>query len=183
MDDRRKQALRVQFGGKLKLEFHGAKITSDAGLLPFRELDEAFRLTEKGSTVLSDPRPGISTQHTMPAMLRHSAYGRVAGWSPVFNRWGVHDSQVDQACEDRCTYQRELAMSTPLELAIEPKDPNPAQQHHRERGCQNLEENSWHKLRQAVVHRLFLSPSAIHNPKSAINSRRRRATTPAELDL
>ena len=29
MGDRRKQALRVQFDGKLKLEFHGAKITSD----------------------------------------------------------------------------------------------------------------------------------------------------------
>jgi len=40
MGDRRKQALRVQFDGKLKLEFHAAKITSDAGLLPFRELDE-----------------------------------------------------------------------------------------------------------------------------------------------
>ena len=58
MGDRRKQAVRVQFDGKLKLEFHGAKVTSDAGLLAFRELDEAFRLTEKGSTVLSDCRRG-----------------------------------------------------------------------------------------------------------------------------
>ena len=51
MGDRRKQALRVQFDGKLRLEFHGAKITSDAGLLPFRELDEGFRLTEHASAV------------------------------------------------------------------------------------------------------------------------------------
>ena len=70
MGDRRKQALRVQFDGRLRLEFHGAKITSDAGLLPFRELDEAFCLTEKGSTVLSDPRQGTNTQHSMLAMLR-----------------------------------------------------------------------------------------------------------------
>ena len=48
MGDRRKRALRIQFDGKLRREFHGAKITSDAGLLLFRELDEAFRLTEKG---------------------------------------------------------------------------------------------------------------------------------------
>ena len=70
MGDRRKQALRVQFDGKLKLEFHGAKITSDAGLLAFRELDGAFRLTGKGSAVLSDRRRGKNTQHTMLAMLR-----------------------------------------------------------------------------------------------------------------
>ena len=61
MGDRRKQALPAQFDGKLKLEFHGAKITSDAGLLAFRELDEAFRLTERASTVLSDPRHGKNT--------------------------------------------------------------------------------------------------------------------------
>ena len=53
MGDRRKRALRVQFDREVKLEFRGAAITSDAGLLPVRELDEAFRLTEKGSSVLS----------------------------------------------------------------------------------------------------------------------------------
>ncbi len=83
MGDRQKQALRVQFDGELKLEFHGANITSDAGLLAFRELDEAFRLTEKGSTLLSDSRRGKNTQHTMLAMLRQSVYGRLAGYEDV----------------------------------------------------------------------------------------------------
>ncbi len=58
MGDRRKRALRVQFDGKLKLEFHGTKITSDAGLLAFRELDETFRLAEKASILLSESRQG-----------------------------------------------------------------------------------------------------------------------------
>jgi hypothetical protein len=35
----------MQFDGKLRLGFHGAKIRSGAGLLAFRELDEAFRLS------------------------------------------------------------------------------------------------------------------------------------------
>ncbi len=83
MGDRRKHALRVQLDGRLKLRFHGAKITSDAGLLAFRELDEAFRLTEKGSTVLSDRRRGKSTQHTISAMLRQASYGRSAGYEDV----------------------------------------------------------------------------------------------------
>ena len=83
MGDRRKQALRVQFDGKLKLEFHGTKITSDAGLLAFRELDEAFRLTERGSTGLSDCRPGKNMQHTILALLRQGVYGRLAGYEDV----------------------------------------------------------------------------------------------------
>jgi hypothetical protein len=83
MGDRQEQALCVQFDGKLKLEFCGATITSDAGLLPFRELDEAFRLTENASAVLSDPRHGKNTQHTMLAMLRQSVYGRLAGYEDV----------------------------------------------------------------------------------------------------
>ncbi|MCH7924619.1 MAG: transposase [Planctomycetes bacterium] len=73
MGDRRKQALRVQFDGKIKLRFHGAKITSDAGLLAFCELDEAFRWTERGGTVLSDPRHRKIAQYTMPPW-----YGRAS---------------------------------------------------------------------------------------------------------
>jgi hypothetical protein len=83
MGDRRKRALRVQFDGRLRLELHGANITSDAGLLAFRGLDEAFRLTEQGSSMLSDPRPGKNTQHTMLAVLRQAAFGRLAGYEDV----------------------------------------------------------------------------------------------------
>ncbi len=83
MGDRRRRALRVQFDGRLRLEFHGAKITSEAGLLPFRELDEAFRLTEAASVMFSDFRRGKNTQHTLLAMLRQSVYGRLAGYEDV----------------------------------------------------------------------------------------------------
>ena len=83
MGDRRKRALRVQFDGKLRLDFHGARITSDAGLLPFRELDEAFRLTEAASVMFSDSRRGKNTQHTLLAMLRQAVYGRLAGYEDV----------------------------------------------------------------------------------------------------
>jgi len=37
MGERGKRALRVKFDGQLKLEFHGAKISSDTGLLVYGE--------------------------------------------------------------------------------------------------------------------------------------------------
>jgi hypothetical protein len=55
------------------------QVTCDAGLPFLPELDEPLRLTQKGSTILSDPRPGKNTRYTIPAMLRQSVYGRLAG--------------------------------------------------------------------------------------------------------
>ena len=58
MGEARRDALRVDFDGSIKLEFHGARVSSDAGLFPYRELDEVFDLTESGSACLSEFRTG-----------------------------------------------------------------------------------------------------------------------------
>jgi hypothetical protein len=51
MGEKIQEALKLQFDKRLRLEFHGAKITADAGLLVFREHDEALGLTETAPTI------------------------------------------------------------------------------------------------------------------------------------
>src|SRR5215510_6955491 len=61
--------LRVAFDRRLKLEFHGATVTSDAGLLAFRELDDALGLAALAAEVLTDPRTGRNGRHSFIAQL------------------------------------------------------------------------------------------------------------------
>ena len=80
MGERGKRALRVNFDGKLKLEFHGTTISSDAGLLVYRELDEALGLTADLEDLIDEPRMGKNIQHKLTALFRQSVYGRLAGY-------------------------------------------------------------------------------------------------------
>ena len=78
-----KEPLRVAFDRRLKLEFHGARITSDGGLLAYRELDDALALTTMGVSALAEGRRGKNIRHRLLALLRQAVYGRLAGYEDV----------------------------------------------------------------------------------------------------
>jgi Transposase DDE domain group 1 len=78
-----KQPLRVAFDRRLKLEFHGTRITSDAGLLAYRELDEALGLTATAASILAEGRRGKNIRHRLLGLLRQAVYGRLAGYEDV----------------------------------------------------------------------------------------------------
>jgi hypothetical protein len=77
------KALRVAFDRRLKLAFHGAKITSDAGLLAYRELDDALGLTAMAASALAEGRRGRNIRHRLLGLLRQAVYGRLAGYEDV----------------------------------------------------------------------------------------------------
>src|ERR671920_340162 len=96
--------LRVDFDRRLKLEFHGSRITSDAGLLAYRDLDDALGLTDLAGDVLSECRRGTNTRHLLIGLLRQSVFGRLAGYEDVNDaerlcrdpamRWVVGDRAI-----------------------------------------------------------------------------------------
>src|ERR687886_311235 len=97
-------ALRLNFDRRLILQFRGSTITSDAGLLAYRELDDALRLTDTAADMLADTRTGKNGRHRLAGLLRQSVFGRLAGYEDVNDadrlsrdsamRWVVGDRAV-----------------------------------------------------------------------------------------
>src|SRR5262245_18354310 len=83
MGDCQTEPLRPQFDRRLLLESHGARVTSDAGLLAYRELDDALQLTDTAADVLHDTRTGRNTRHGLAALLRQSLFSRLAGYEDL----------------------------------------------------------------------------------------------------
>ena len=96
MGEAGRDALRVGFDRTVKLEFHGATVSSDAGSFPYRDLDDAVQLTESAAAELLHFRTGHNIQHSMTALLRQSIYSRLAGYEDV--------NDADRSAHQRDTY-------------------------------------------------------------------------------
>lgn len=62
----------LSFNSSLRVDFQGARVTSDGGLLVVRELDERLRLSELVNRNLSDSRRGKNIQLSLADLLRQS---------------------------------------------------------------------------------------------------------------
>src|SRR4051794_21318628 len=102
-------ALRLDFDRRLLLQFRGSTITSDAGLLAYRELDDALHLTDTAADRLADARTGKNGRHRLAGLLRQSVFGRLAGYENVNDaerlcrdpamRWVVGDQAISRLKE------------------------------------------------------------------------------------
>jgi len=107
-------ALRPVFDRRIKLEFHGARISSDGGLLAYRELDYALGLTDLAASMLGDSRRGRNIRHHLPALLRQSVFGRLAGYEDVNDAERLARDPVMRAIVGREGLDREAASSSQM---------------------------------------------------------------------
>lgn len=68
---------------RLDIEFHASGITSDAGRLTDRDLDEVPGLADLARPVLSHGRRGKDRRHLRTGLSRQSLSGRLAGYAAV----------------------------------------------------------------------------------------------------
>src|SRR5271169_3818087 len=87
-----RSALRLDFDRRVMLRFHGSVITSDGGLLAYRELDDVLALTASGGERLAEARTGRNRRHLLVGLLRQSVFGRLAGYEDV--------NDADRLCRD-----------------------------------------------------------------------------------
>jgi hypothetical protein len=80
MGEKAREALKLLFDKRLRLEFHGSTITSDAGLLVCREFDQTLGLTGMVPSYLLETRGGNNLRHELAPLLRQSVYSRLAGY-------------------------------------------------------------------------------------------------------
>ena len=83
MGEAQNKVLHLDFDRRVMVQFRGTVVTSDAGLLAYRELDDVLGLSDLAGELLADGRTGKNGRHALVGMLRQSVFGRLAGYEDV----------------------------------------------------------------------------------------------------
>ena len=78
--EERTNGIRCRFNPSIGINFQGAKISSDTGILLLREIDERFGITSALEGILQDSRNVSHTQHSCTDLLRQRVYQIAAGY-------------------------------------------------------------------------------------------------------
>jgi hypothetical protein len=118
MCEKAKEALRVQFDKRLRLESQRARITSDGGLPAGLELDGALELTEVAPTCLRETRGGRNVRHEIAPLLRQSVYRRsavcLAGYEDTNDALRLAEDPARQAVVGHRSLEKQAAGTNTL---------------------------------------------------------------------
>jgi hypothetical protein len=106
--------LRLSFNPQLRVEFRGATVTSDAGLLLPRELDERLGLGALIERHLSDPRTGRNSQFPLPDLFRQSIYRRLAGYEDTNDAERLAEDPAFRMLASRERRETSIALTSTL---------------------------------------------------------------------
>ena len=113
------EALKLDFDRRVMLHFRGSVVTSDAGLLAYRELDDALGLSTMAGETLADARTGKNERHALVGLLRQSVFGRLAGYEDVNDAERLrHDPAIrwivgGKAAQGRAASPSQMGPTTP----------------------------------------------------------------------
>jgi hypothetical protein len=111
MGDKQDQPFQLSLNSSLKVDFQGLRVTSDAGLILVRELDERLGFGDLIAQHLTDLRHGKNTQLPLADLLRQSVYSRIAGYKD----WQLVLDEPPAAAGEN---GREAGETRPLLLAL-----------------------------------------------------------------
>jgi hypothetical protein len=105
----------LSFNSSLRVDFQGARVTSDGGLLVVRELDERLRLSELVDRHLSDSRRGKNIQLPLADLLRQSIYSRLAGYEDVNDAGRLSQDPTFRLIGSHKIWERGAALTSRLQ--------------------------------------------------------------------
>jgi hypothetical protein len=78
--ERENSSVIPSFNRSIRIDFRGAKISSDAGVLMLREIDERFNITAPLTDRMEDTRRASHLRHTDVDLIRQRVYQMAAGY-------------------------------------------------------------------------------------------------------
>jgi DDE family transposase len=110
-----KQSFQLSFNSSVMVDFQGAGVTSDGGLILVRELDERLGLSELMERHLTDSRRGKNTQLPLADLLRQSVYSRLAGYEDVNDAERLSQDPTFRLIGSRKIWERGAALTSRLQ--------------------------------------------------------------------
>src|SRR5438034_10913759 len=106
--------VRLSFNPQLRIEFRRATVTSDAGLLLPRELDERLGLDALIERHLTDPRTAHNRQFPVSDLFRQSIYSRLAGYEDTNDAERLAEDPTFRMLASRERRETSIALTSTL---------------------------------------------------------------------